>query len=456
MSSRSARSRASIASALLAIGLLPIASHSTAALSATPRGIEEDPLAEQAQAASGPDLQTQHVEVAPAPDQLAADPSVTSLVSEYNITPAQAQQQMELQVAAGRAERDMPPQLRQVYAGRQIRHDQGGSVTVALTDETLGNAMRSHFSDSGVEDVALLLVPHSDAQIEARLADVRATLGTLPPQSAKNVAASRSTLGKITLSVAQAQLHPVEEAVVATARSAPELYEIVSVETIPISRPEACDFTGDIECDPPLRGSIKIYTTENGCSGGFNVVSVSDGKPYLLTAGHCSGKGVVWSTQFENEEPHVIGPMHNRQEDAETDAGILTVNNPAGWLFGRPWITVDPTGGHAEQQAYVIRDSLSPRLGDRVCATLGNTARTDCGTVLDESTSSTTTDGLFQVSNLCTEPGDSGSPYFSYGVAYGIHIAGDGLVLPDPCEYGMAEHIQEALTRMNVAILIGS
>lgn len=53
--------------------------------------------------------------------------------------------------------------------------------------------------------------------------------------------------------------------------------------------------------------------------------------------------------------------------------------------------------------------------------------------------------------DLCVNGGDSGSPYFSHGVAYGIHVVnlkGGGCDI-----YGKAEHALEAASRMNVYIL---
>jgi len=256
----------------------------------------------------------------------------------------------------------------------------------------------------------------------------------------------------VTVRVAPGELNDAEAEVVSEARASPDVYSVIGVDQITDSQEEACDFSGDIECDPPLRGSVRI-TGAGVCTAGFNVESRDDAKPYVLTAGHCDGGSQTWYTQFADESSHAIGPFHNSQNDDATDAGILRVNNPSGWQFGRPWITVDPTGGEPERTAYIISDVQYPNLGDRVCATLGNSARTDCGSVTDTNVRGGGTDGLFEVSNLCTNGGDSGSPYFSYGVAYGIHSSGDGVGGTTGCEFGRAEHAREASSRMNVFII---
>lgn len=60
--------------------------------------------------------------------------------------------------------------------------------------------------------------------------------------------------------------------------------------------------------------------------------------------------------------------------------------------------------------------------------------------------------GLFQVSeHLCLMGGDSGSPYFSHGVAYGIHVTSPS---GSSCgEWGKAEHALEAANVMGVRVL---
>lgn len=226
------------------------------------------------------------------------------------------------------------------------------------------------------------------------------------------------------------------------------------LEQIAISREEACDFTGNIECDPPLRGSVWISgPAARVCSAGFNAVSRSDLKPYVLTAGHCDRGSGNWITDFANDDDHIIEPFHNSRNDFETDVGILRVNNPDGWAFGWPLITVDPTGGFAAEENYTIDRVVNPGLLDRVCTTMGNSARTNCGNVTDTYVTGGGTGGLFEVNNLCTEGGDSGSPYFSNHTAYGVHSAGDAVTGTSGCQFGRAEHATEAASRMNVIIL---
>ncbi len=133
----------------------------------------------------------------------------------------------------------------------------------------------------------------------------------------------------MTVRVAPGELNDAEAEVVSEARASPDVYSVIGVDQITDSQEEACDFSGDIECDPPLRGSVRI-TGAGVCTAGFNVESRDDAKPYVLTAGHCDGGSQTWYTQFADESSHAIGPFHNSQNDDATDAGILRVNNPSG------------------------------------------------------------------------------------------------------------------------------
>lgn len=374
------------------------------------------------------------------------DPAVVSLASDREIPVAQARSQMEAQVSAGRAEKNLPQELADVYAGRQMFHDKGGLVVVAVTDPSSADAMREHFLKFGVPavEVQVSSTPQSEMQ---RLIDN--TQERLRGSRAEPlVTVGMSTLGRITVTVAVGQLNATESDIVADATAAPNLYRIEEVQNLTNAKEQACDFTDDIECDPPLRGSVRFYSPQV-CTVGFNVRSRIDSKPYVLTAGHCDIGDQTWKTFFEDGSSHDVGKMWNSHNDSVTDVGIITVNKPAGWIFGWPLVTVDPTGGEAANENYVIEAVLNPALGDRVCFTGGQSARTDCGYVDDTYFTGGGTDGLFHVDDLCARGGDSGAPYFAYGVAYGIHSAG----WETGCYGGAAEEVFEAEKTMNVYIL---
>jgi hypothetical protein len=178
-------------------------------------------------------------------------------------------------------------------------------------------------------------------------------------------------------------------------------------------------------CDPPLRGGVWIYGSFAGCTGGFIVRSVSDGKLYQLTAGHCQYLwDGTWFTDFVNGTTHRIGPIHNRRFDASADAGIVEINNVAGWR-PRAWVAVRSGSGAARNDAYSITGDSIPIVGQRVCSSGAGLVATSCGIVKRTGVAVTYRDqhvtvfGLVEAS-FCTVPGDSGSPVFANHIAYGI------------------------------------
>lgn len=389
-------------------------------------------------------------------DDPAEDPGVVSLVSDYNTSTTQAIQQMETQVAAGRAARDMPRELREIYSGRRIDHGNAGSITLALTDMSRAEELRQHFADYSIRAIDIELVQYNERRLDALAEGLQERLrNSRDSEDQAYVRVGRRELGKVTIAYVDGPMNDTEVDVIAEARADAQTFILTRVERFEPDQEDACDRSGNIECDPPLRGSVWVHNPVDPgtCTAGFNVRSSSDNLPYVLTAGHCHDGGTDWYTDFEDESNHDIGPFHNSRDDSVTDGGVLRVENPSGWQFGQPWITVNPNhGGHTANDTYNITDVMDPGLDDRVCVTAGNYPATTCGNVVDTNTSHLNTDGLFEVSeDLCLRDGDSGGPYFSYGVAYGIHI---GSPEGASCgEYGRAEHALEAASRMNVYIL---
>lgn len=178
-------------------------------------------------------------------------------------------------------------------------------------------------------------------------------------------------------------------------------------------------------CDPPLRAGIWIYGSFAGCTGAFIARSVSDGRLYQLTAGHCDYLwGGTWLTDFVNGSTHRIGPVHNRRFDSTADAGILDINNVAGWR-PRAWVAVRSGSGQARNDAYSITGASIPIVGQRVCSSGASLGATSCGLVTRTGVAVTYRDqhvtvyGLVEA-NFCSKPGDSGSPVFANHIAYGI------------------------------------
>lgn len=390
----------------------------------------------------------------------AKDPGVVSLVNDLGVSTSQAIRQMDTQVAAGTAEEDLPSSLATVFSDREIQHDQQARVVVAMTDRSLTDEMRDHFASYGVTDLKIRIAQRTDRHLDATAEDMQRRLhNSRTTQDDIYVQAGRKSLGKVTVEFVDGPMNATEKDVLSEARADPDTFTVSEVEQIQVDKKETCDRQNEIECDDPLRGSVWMRERSSAnCSAGFNAKSKSDGKPYVLTAGHCDeNDGDDWWTHFADGSNHVIGPFHNSEESSDVDGGILRVDNPSGWQFGKPWITVNPNGNgggdHAPDDTYEITQVKYATSGDRVCMTAGDYPATTCGYVTDTCSSGAGTNCLIEVSSddgMCSQDGDSGSPYFSHGVAYGIHITSPG----NGClDYVKGEDADEAADKMNVYIL---
>lgn len=169
----------------------------------------------------------------------AEDPAVDSLTNELGRSEAQATRQMQTQVAAGRAEHDLPPRLAAVFSDLEIQHDQGGRVVVAMTDRRLADAMIEHFAGHGVSDVEIRIVRptnrHLDATAEAlqqRLRDSR------DPQDTVYVAVGRAALGKVTVEFVDGPMNATEAEIVSEARAEPDTFVVTEVDHIEVGEEE--------------------------------------------------------------------------------------------------------------------------------------------------------------------------------------------------------------------------
>lgn len=170
-------------------------------------------------------------------------------------------------------------------------------------------------------------------------------------------------------------------------------------------------------CDPPLRGGIGLVIgSTHGCTAGFVVQSASNSTRYLTTQKHCfdSGGYGTYRTAFADSSNHNIGSPVGWDS---SDRGLLGINNQAGWSPG-PYIRT-----HGAPQ-YAITGAVIPAVGTRTCLSGSRTwAQNHCGQVTyGLATRNGYTNTLRAQLATCPVPGDSGGPYFSYGIAHGTDI----------------------------------
>ena len=174
-------------------------------------------------------------------------------------------------------------------------------------------------------------------------------------------------------------------------------------------------------CDPPLRAGIRGHGGFGPCTLSFLARSRSDGKLYIMTAGHCTAsKGEPWWTYFPDGSDHDIGPVHNRINSvAYGDMAVIRVVNEAGWQ-ARAWVLVLASGSTTYNDHYrITRDDYAVE-GNRVCAT-GITSLTRCG-ILRRAVIPNEAGRM--EATFCTRGGDSGGPVYASNTAYGIIVAG--------------------------------
>ncbi|MEV7210603.1 MULTISPECIES: S1 family peptidase [Streptomyces] len=191
-----------------------------------------------------------------------------------------------------------------------------------------------------------------------------------------------------------------------------------------------------------LNGAEPILSTAGRCSAGFNV---TDGtSDFILTAGHCGPTGSVW-----------FGDGEGDRQVGETVAGSFP---------GDDFSLVKYAGGKAGDDADVvavgdgkgvrITGTGEPAVGQRVFRS-GSTSGLRAGrvTALDATVNypEGTVTGLIQT-DVCAEPGDSGGPMFSEGLALGVTSGGSG-----DCAKGGTTFFQplpEAMKSLGVRLIV--
>ncbi|MEU2731105.1 S1 family peptidase [Streptomyces griseoviridis] len=165
-----------------------------------------------------------------------------------------------------------------------------------------------------------------------------------------------------------------------------------------------------------LNGAQPILSTGGRCSAGFNV---TDGKAdFILTAGHCGPKGSVWFANSQGTQQ--LGTTVQQDFPGSDFSLVRYASGKAGAgaevvaIGGGNGVRItgvaDPTVGQR-----VFRSGSTSGLHDGQVTGLNATVNYPEGTVT----------GLIET-NVCAEPGDSGGPMFSEGVALGVTSGGSG------------------------------
>jgi streptogrisin C len=194
--------------------------------------------------------------------------------------------------------------------------------------------------------------------------------------------------------------------------------------------------TGEQVCSFPLRGGTRIRDslTGEGCSTGVNAYSRTDGKRYMITAGHCfESADVVEQTVWNNIEPEdfveAIGVYHRKSYTGSgtQDWGDIAIYSN---VTREAAIDVEASTGTRPTVAnpdYPIHGSGVTTVGAYYCKS-GATNGTGCGQVTGVAQTNAGISGLGEINlihssnRVCS--GDSGGPIFAAGIVYGILVSG--------------------------------
>ncbi|MFH9729981.1 S1 family peptidase [Streptomyces sp. NPDC017260] len=191
-----------------------------------------------------------------------------------------------------------------------------------------------------------------------------------------------------------------------------------------------------------LNGAEPILSTAGRCSAGFNV---TDGqRDFILTAGHCGPTGSVWfgdggggrqvgrtvAGSFPGDDFSLVEYADGKAGDG---ADVVVVGAGKG-------VRITGTGEPAVGQR-VFRSGSTSGLRDGRVTALEATVNYPEGTVT----------GLIET-DVCAEPGDSGGPMFSEGIALGVTSGGSG----DCAEGGTTffQPLPEAMESLGVRLLV--
>ncbi|WP_330324027.1 S1 family peptidase [Streptomyces pseudovenezuelae] len=195
---------------------------------------------------------------------------------------------------------------------------------------------------------------------------------------------------------------------------------------------------------PRLNGAQPILSTGGRCSAGFNVTNGQS--DFILTAGHCGPTGSVWfadtggtnqlgktvSQSFPGNDFSLVQYANGKAGDG---AGVVFIGNGKG---------VQITGaGDPSIGQRVFRSGSTSGLRDGQVTGVNSTVNYPEGTVT----------GLIET-NVCAEPGDSGGPMFSEGIALGITSGGSG-----DCTQGGTTFFQpvtKALSELGMQLIVSN
>lgn len=193
-----------------------------------------------------------------------------------------------------------------------------------------------------------------------------------------------------------------------------------------------------------LNGAQPILSTGGRCSAGFNVTNGQS--DFILTAGHCGPAGSTWFA--DNRGDRQLGSTVNSAFPGSDFSLVQYAAGKAGEgadvvaIGGGKGVRITGAADAAVGQR-VFRSGSTSGLHDGRVTALNATVNYPEGTVT----------GLIET-DVCAEPGDSGGPMFSEGIALGVTSGGNG-----DCTTGGTTFFQpvtKALATLGVRLIVSA
>jgi hypothetical protein len=376
----------------------------------------------------------------------------------------EALRRIELQDALSPVIPSLAARLGDRYAGAWYDAGDGGKLKVALVGrDSKAAAQHLAAARSAVDGVA--------STDEVEFVDADWTLAELERVQKQVTAALEGADGSSSVAVdLAANAVKLTRSEPLGVPAAAQIEQAVDATDVPVLQRRDDGFRPDTVactlpyCERPLRGGVKTFvdipypgdnTNYPNCTTGFNATSRSDGKRYVLLAGHCvtldsypTPSGNIHGTKVvTGGTVETIGPGHNANFPGG-DSGIVRTQVPGYWQnspFPTNTVVVDDIPGvHGYYENYAITNEANAPQGQVVCTTGGGgeangapagfwwgtpyASWTWCGTVryasvnVDYDLSA----GVEWVNNLvetdlCMHPGMSGGPVYKLGIAYALN-----------------------------------
>jgi streptogrisin C len=387
----------------------------------------------------------------------ATDPAVTTLAHDRDISIREAQRRIGWQDPAYHLGLELQQALGDRFGGLWIDEADGGRIKVGIVggDATGASTLIQRRKLAAVTD--LVPVRYSYRHLEAADAWLATEIAKANRGAARRLETSILVdKNAVELKVPRGQrLSAAQQSVVNKASRRLGAARVLGswpgrLPTDTCTWIQFSIFPPTFTCDPSLRGGLGMFAFLPNeirlCTNAFYAKSKSDGKPFVMTAGHCGGEGTVWKIYLPKDGSfHTVGAVHNQTYSDNNDYGIITINNPSGWS-PKPWVYVHASSTTVENPSYTIHSVSGSSIGMRVCLS-GAVTGTDCGDVTELGIGGP---GGYAQANYCRNDGDSGGPIYSSGAARGIHH-GPG----DATCTGRYQGVIEAANALNVSVVVG-